>query len=256
MRGRVNLTKWATFNKSVATGPSAASAPLDYARKRPQLARRLPTGAERIVFKHRVSHETDGVWLHAGRRRSVAKKRITKVYTRTGDEGTTSLVGGRRVSKDSLRVHAYGEVDELNSVLGIARKQSTDPEVREIIRRVQNDLFLVGSELAAPEGVDVPTIGEKRIEEMEATIDRLLEELEPLKEFILPGGAGGGPYLHLARAVARRCERAIVRLTEKEGAGGTALKYMNRLSDLLFVLARIENKRGGVEETYVRFDET
>lgn len=183
----------------------------------------------------------------------MAKRRITKVYTRTGDKGLTSLIGGKRVSKASIRVEAYGDVDELNSVLGIARVEAKDGEIKEIINGIQNDLFIIGAELASPSGMEVPRIGKERIKEIEKTIDRFLKELEPLKEFILPSGSGGGPYLHLARAVSRRAERRIVKLMEEESLDGNVLAYMNRLSDLLFVMARIENKRGNFEETYVRF---
>lgn len=184
----------------------------------------------------------------------MAKKRITKVYTKTGDKGETSLVGGRRVSKASMRVEAYGDVDELNAVLGIARRESQDEEIRNLIRELQNDLFIIGADLASPPELSVPRITKERIGEIERTIDRFLEELEPLKEFILPGGSGGGAYLHLARCVSRRVERRIVRLMEEEQVGEEALIYLNRLSDLLFVMARIENKRSKFEETYVEFN--
>lgn len=181
------------------------------------------------------------------------KKRITKVYTRTGDKGITSLIGGERVVKASARVEAYGDVDELNSVLGIARLEAQDNEIKEIITEIQNDLFIIGADLASPPEIRVPRINKDRITELEEIIDRFLEELEPLKEFILPGGRGGGPYLHLARTVSRRAERRIVKLIQEEQLNENVLAYINRLSDLLFVMARIENKRGNFEETYVRF---
>ncbi|MEM4657865.1 MAG: cob(I)yrinic acid a,c-diamide adenosyltransferase [Candidatus Methanosuratincola sp.] len=183
----------------------------------------------------------------------MAKKRITKVYTKTGDNGETSLVGGKRVSKASARVEAYGEVDELNAVLGIARRESQDEEIRDLIRELQNDLFIIGADLASPPELPVPRITKERIGEIERTIDRFLEELEPLKEFILPGGSGGGAHLHLARCVSRRVERKVVKLMEEEHVGEEALIYLNRLSDLLFVMARIENKRSKFEETFVDF---
>jgi cob(I)alamin adenosyltransferase len=184
----------------------------------------------------------------------MAKKRITKVYTKTGDKGLTSLVGGKRVSKASARVGAYGDVDELNSVLGIVRAEVKDDEIKRIINEIQNDLFIMGADLASPPEIQVPRIKKERIDEIEKIIDKLLEELDPLKEFILPSGRGGGPYLHLARTVSRRAERKIVKLMEDEQLNENVLVYINRLSDLLFVMARIENKRGNFEETYVRFD--
>jgi cob(I)alamin adenosyltransferase len=184
----------------------------------------------------------------------MAKKRITRVYTRSGDDGQTSLIGGIRVSKASPRVEAYGEVDELNSVLGIVKLQAKDGYIKEIVSEIQNDLFIMGADLASPPQVQVPRIDEGRVKRLEEFIDRFLEELEPLKEFILPGGSGGGAYLHLARAVSRRVERRIVKLMEVEELNKNILAYINRLSDLLFVMARIENKRANFEETYVRFD--
>ncbi len=184
----------------------------------------------------------------------MSRKRITKVYTRTGDKGQTSLVGGKRVSKASARVEAYGDVDELNSALGIVRLEAQDNEIKEIITEIQNDLFIIGADLASPPEIQVPRISKERIREIEKIIDKFLGELEPLREFILPSGRGGGPYLHLARAVSRRAERRIVKLMEESEVNENVLAYINRLSDLLFVMARIENKRGGFEETYVRFN--
>ncbi len=183
----------------------------------------------------------------------MSKKRITKVYTRTGDAGMTSLVGGDRISKASSRVDAYGDVDELNSVLGIAYPQVKDENLRSLILAIQNDLFIIGADLASPEELDVPRIEQNRIDDLEHSIDGLLQQLEPLKEFILPGGSAGGASLHLARAVSRRAERKIVALKEAGGAVNNVLKYMNRLSDLLFVMARFENKLCENTETYVDF---
>ena len=183
----------------------------------------------------------------------MAKKRITKVYTRTGDKGLTSLIGGKRVSKDSLRVDAYGEIDELNAVLGIVRSQAEDDEIKTIISIIQNDLFIIGADLASPMDILAPRIKPDSVEKLERTIDKFLKELEPLKEFILPTGRGGGHYLHLARTVARRAERSIVKLKREEEINENVLKYINRLSDLLFVMARIENKRSGFEEAFADF---
>ncbi len=184
----------------------------------------------------------------------MAKKRLTRIYTRTGDKGETSLIGGKRVSKTSARVEAYGDVDELNSVLGIVRAEAQDIEIKEIITEIQNDLFIIGADLASPNEIQIPRISKEKIKELEGMIDKFFQELGPLKEFILPSGRGGGPYLHLARTVSRRAERRIVRVMEEEKVNENVLAYINRLSDLLFMMARIENKRGNFEETYVRFN--
>ncbi len=183
----------------------------------------------------------------------MAKKRITKVYTRTGDNGLTSLIGGKRVSKDSSRVCAYGDIDELNAVLGIVRSQAIDDEIKRALSVIQNDLFIIGADLASPMDIVAPRIKPASIKRLERTIDKFLKELDPLKEFILPTGTGAGHYLHLARTVSRRAERGIVKLRKEEEINENVLKYVNRLSDLLFVMARIENKRSGFEETYADF---
>lgn len=176
------------------------------------------------------------------------------MYTKTGDQGLTSLVGGKRVSKASPRVDAYGDVDELNAVLGLVISHGVDEQLSEQLVSIQNDLFIVGADLASPTDLEVPRIEENHITKLENAIDKLLEELEPLKEFILPSGSVSGAYLHLARTVSRRAERKIVLLMqEEEQMQGSSLIYMNRLSDLLFVMARIENKRRGVSETLVEF---
>src|SRR6185295_10692758 len=129
--------------------------------------------------------------------------RINRVYTRAGDQGQTSLVGGARVSKASLRVDAYGDVDELNSVIGLARAQMTDSEIDEVLGLIQNDLFTLGADLASPTEIEVPRIDESFVTRLEKFADQFLLELEPLKEFILPGGSEAGAVLHLARTVAR-----------------------------------------------------
>jgi cob(I)alamin adenosyltransferase len=179
--------------------------------------------------------------------------RISKVYTRTGDQGQTSLVGGERVSKASLRVDAYGDVDELNCVIGVARSRSDDKEVDEVLGLIQNDLFTLGADLASPSEIDVPRIGESFIKNLEELADRFLAELEPLKEFILPGGSEVGAVLHLARTVARRSERRVVALTATEQLNPETVVYLNRLSDLLFILARVVNNRAGVLEKMTDF---
>ena len=183
----------------------------------------------------------------------MAKKRITKVYTKTGDKGLTTLVGGSTVSKASLRVDSYGEVDELNAVIGIIRSRGVDDEIDKVLIEIQNDLFIMGADLASPAEIEAPRVRDESVEKLEKAIDRFLEELEPLKEFILPSGDGAGSYLHFARTVSRRVERRIVRLMEEEDIGENILKYLNRLSDLLFVMARIQNQRGGFSETFVNF---
>ncbi|HET9528901.1 MAG TPA: cob(I)yrinic acid a,c-diamide adenosyltransferase [Blastocatellia bacterium] len=179
--------------------------------------------------------------------------RISRVYTRTGDGGETSLVGGARVSKSSLRVEAYGEVDELNSVLGFCRSLLEDPEIDDVLGLIQNDLFTLGADLASPSDIEVPRISEAFIKTLEGYSDRFLSELEPLKEFILPGGSQSGASLHLARTVARRAERRVVQLGGAEDINPETIIYLNRLSDLLFILARAANRRAGLPEKLADF---
>lgn len=179
--------------------------------------------------------------------------RINRVYTRTGDQGQTSLVGGQRVSKASPRVDAYGDVDELNSVIGVARSRSEDKDIDEVLGLIQNDLFTLGSDLASPSGIDVPRIPESFVKKLEELSDRFLAELEPLKEFILPGGTEAGATLHLARTVARRSERRVVALSESEEVNPETIVYLNRLSDLLFILARAVNLRAAIPEKMTDF---
>jgi cob(I)alamin adenosyltransferase len=183
--------------------------------------------------------------------------RITRVYTRTGDQGETALVGGRRVAKDSQRIVAYGAIDELNSVLGIVRalatKESTKAAARliEILERLQNELFDLGSELATPPDMDYEGMwraSEGEVLELERTIDECQKSLKPLKSFILPGGGAAGAFLHQARTVCRRAEVEIFRLSRAEAVNPFVLRYLNRLSDLLFVLARWIAKKDGEPE--------
>ena len=172
-----------------------------------------------------------------------------KIYTRTGDAGDTALFGGGRVPKDHPRVTAYGEVDELNSVLGWAITQIPGGATVERLGRIQHDLFTLGSDLATPppaEGrrrPDTPPLPGDRIAEMEQWMDEADQDLPPLRRFVLPGGAPGAAVLHVARSVCRRAERAVVNLSAAEPVDGIVLAYLNRLSDLLFVLARLENAR-------------
>ena len=185
---------------------------------------------------------------------SMAKgMRISKVYTRTGDSGETSLVGGARVSKASPRVEAYGDVDELNSLIGVARALGDDKEIDEALALIQNDLFTVGGDLASPQEIAVPRVAESFVTTLEELSDRFLKELEPLTEFILPGGCEAGATLHLARTVARRAERRVVALAEIEEINSETVVYLNRLSDLLFILARAVNRRAGVAEKMTDF---
>ena len=181
--------------------------------------------------------------------------RITKVYTRTGDLGETSLVNGERVSKAHLRVAAFGDVDELNSALGVVRTFLQEPEIDGILGVIQNELFILGADLASPFDIKVPRIDEALVLKFETLIDNLLAELEPLKEFILPGGNQAGAMLHLARTIARRAERVMVSLAQAEEINPQALIYLNRMSDFLFVLARVVNQRGGVPEHLARFSQ-
>jgi len=179
--------------------------------------------------------------------------RISKVYTRTGDTGETSLVGGARVSKASVRVEAYGDVDEVNSIIGLARARLQDAEIDDALSLIQNDLFTLGADLASPSEIEVPRIQAPFVETLEQLSDRFLTELEPLKEFILPGGSEAGATLHLARTVARRAERRAVTLAKAEDVNALAIVYLNRLSDLLFILARVVNHRGAIPEKMTDF---
>ena len=174
-----------------------------------------------------------------------------RIYTRTGDKGKTGLMGGTRTSKDSARVVAYGNVDEANCVLGVVLSLSKDQEVNLLLEALQRDLFTVGADLASL-GVDSnwgPRISAEMVTAMEKTIDKFQEELPPLSAFILPSGGQVGALLHFARSVVSRAERNIVALARTEDVNENLIPYMNRLSDLLFVLARVANRREGQKET-------
>ena len=181
--------------------------------------------------------------------------RITRVYTKSGDQGETSLVDGSRVSKADLRVAAYGDVDELNSLLGLARVDLPDAQFDEWLGRIQNELFILGADLASPAGVPVPRVSAELVTTLEEHIDELMNELAPLREFVLPGGNRLAAYLHLARTVARRAERTVVALAAQVEITATAVHHLNRLSDLLFVMARAANQRGGTPETLANFSQ-
>jgi cob(I)alamin adenosyltransferase len=178
--------------------------------------------------------------------------RLTRIYTRGGDKGQTSLGSGERVPKHALRVEVYGTVDEANAAVGLAR-QHTDGEADEMLRRIQDDLFDLGADLCFPEaaekerarsGKSALRIVESQVHRLEAEIDRMNAELAPLTSFVLPGGSAASAYLHFARTVVRRAERLLARLAEAEPVNAFALQYLNRLSDHLFVLARYLNRRG------------
>ena len=175
-----------------------------------------------------------------------------KIYTRTGDAGDTGLLGGVRVSKGALRVDAYGEVDELNASLGTAAANVSNAEIGSVLEQIQRDLFSVGALLANPTGTgkknEKISLDPEVVQRMEETIDRFDSRLPDLKQFILPGGSPGGALLHQARAVCRRAERRVVGLAASEPVAESVIPYLNRLSDLLFVLARFENQGSGVEE--------
>lgn len=171
-----------------------------------------------------------------------------KIYTKTGDAGTTGLIDGSRVGKDDLRVSAYGEVDELNSVLGLARAEEAGPALDALLHEVQRDLFALGAQLADPkeriaERKQKAAIADARVQALEDAIDEHEAELPALKAFILPGGSRLGAHLHLARTVCRRAERGVVRLSRQARVDPQLVVYLNRLADLLFVLARHANHR-------------
>ena len=175
-----------------------------------------------------------------------------KIYTKTGDQGDTSLFGGGRVSKNAPRIEAYGTVDELNSILGWALSQSPDPHIEETLSDLQQELFVLGADLATPIGskASVTRIQSEDFERLEQLIDRFDENLPSLKNFILPGGSSCGAALHLARTVCRRAERAVVAcLQTDEEINKNTIVYLNRLSDLLFVLARYQNHWADQKET-------
>ncbi len=173
--------------------------------------------------------------------------RLTRIYTRSGDSGQTSLTGGARVAKHDVRVAAYGAVDEANAAIGLARTVCSQ-ETDVLLARVQNDLFDLGADLSTPEdpaSKKTLWIVATQVERLEAEIDAINQNLPPLESFILPGGSPGAAFLHMARATIRRAERLACELAAAKEINPEALRYMNRLSDYLFVLARAENSRSG-----------
>jgi cob(I)alamin adenosyltransferase len=177
--------------------------------------------------------------------------RLDRIYTRGGDQGQTSLGDGARTPKCHIRVKAYGGIDEANAAIGVALLQIDDPEVKSLLSLVQNDLFDIGADLCVPECEGSTRsrlrVSAKQVETLEQQIDKFNDALTPLTSFILPGGSPASAHLHLARAIVRRAERDIVELVQSEAINEEALKYVNRLSDLLFVLCRHLNARGAAD---------
>jgi cob(I)alamin adenosyltransferase len=171
-------------------------------------------------------------------------------FTGTGDKGETSLFGGTRVRKNSLRVEAYGNLDELNSFIGLSISQTKDEKIKNILTEVQNDLFVCGSELSTPEKInyEIPEITAQHVKKIEDFTNEIGSQLNPVNKFILPGGSIDAALLHSIRAICRRAERSIVALSEKEKINEEIIKYCNRLSSLFFVLARYANKISNVKE--------
>ncbi|MGK2923072.1 MAG: cob(I)yrinic acid a,c-diamide adenosyltransferase [Methyloceanibacter sp.] len=184
---------------------------------------------------------------------------LNKIYTRTGDDGTTALGTGERVAKYDLRVEAYGTVDETNAVIGLARLHTgdTDPALDAMLARIQNDLFDLGADLCFPDetkdGSARLSVSDAQVARLESEIDEMNRSLEPLRSFVLPGGRPAASFLHLARTVSRRAERLIVALASRPGepVSEPAIRYVNRLSDFLFVAARYANDKGATDVTWV-----
>jgi cob(I)alamin adenosyltransferase len=181
---------------------------------------------------------------------------LSRIYTRTGDDGTTGLISGKRVSKDSVHIEACGSLDELNAAIGVVRSHALPESVDKALRLVQESLFTIGAELASPEEADPKNqrFGNDEIGNLEKEIDAFEESLTPLKQFILPGGTAAGAHLHLVRAVARRAERRCVSVSRIKRLNPQILVYLNRLSDLCFVLARYVNRQQSVSEFHPTID--
>lgn len=171
--------------------------------------------------------------------------RLTKIYTKTGDEGKTGLSDGSRVDKFSTRIEGLGNIDELNSIIGIILTEELPSPIKENLNKIQHDLFDIGGELSIPDHI---VINEDKVLFLEESLDKINKTLPPLKEFILPGGSKESAYCHLARTVCRRSERVLFKLSKSEKINPVSLKYINRLSDYLFVLARFINKSNGVKD--------
>jgi len=172
-----------------------------------------------------------------------------KIYTKTGDDGTTGVQGGKRISKSNLRIKAYGMVDELNANIGLVLSKKFDDDIENLLRNIQNDLFVVGSDLSNPDLTNMKNrITTEMVTNVEKTIDRLENELPPITNFILPGGHEVASLIHISRTIARRAETIVISLNEKEKINDECIKFLNRLSDLLFVVARIVNKKNGFND--------
>ncbi|MDY0012621.1 MAG: cob(I)yrinic acid a,c-diamide adenosyltransferase [Rhodocyclaceae bacterium] len=171
--------------------------------------------------------------------------RLSKIYTRTGDAGTTGLGNGNRVSKNSLRIHALGEVDELNAQVGQLLTEALPEDIQALLTGVQHDLFDLGGEICIP---GMALITPRQVDHLERELDRLNDPLPPLKDFILPGGSRPAALAHLARTVCRRAERSLVALAQEEAINDAPRQYLNRLSDLLFVLGRVLNRVAGRDD--------
>ena len=171
--------------------------------------------------------------------------RLSKIYTRTGDDGSTGLGNGDRVGKDCLRVEAFGTVDELNSALGMVINAEDTPEIKNLLLTIQHHLFDLGGELSMPGTTLLPA---GRVEQLEVILDQYNQDLPALKEFILPGGGPAAAVCHLARTICRRAERRVIELARSETVNPEAIRYLNRLSDLLFVLSRVIARADGVGE--------
>ena len=179
--------------------------------------------------------------------------RLSKIYTRTGDKGTTGLGDGSRVDKDSLRVEAYGTVDELNSAVGLVLSADLPDDIRACLTRTQHELFDLGGELCMPGTTLIPA---SYVEGLEQALDGFNDDLPPLKDFILPGGSEAAARCHLARTIARRAERRVISLAHNETVNEATIRYLNRLSDLLFVIARVlARQAGGSEVLWVHGDQ-
>jgi cob(I)alamin adenosyltransferase len=177
-----------------------------------------------------------------------------KIYTKSGDKGETGLFGGERVSKDLDRIEAYGTIDELNSFIALAVLEIKDIEIRVLLEKIQGYLFILGADLSTPDSdnnkkFNIPRITEKHTEILEQDIDHFESSNDELKNFIIPGGDKGAVKLHVCRTICRRAERRVVTLSKKENIGENILIFLNRLSDLFFVIARYQNKISGIEDT-------
>ncbi len=218
-----------------------------------QRSQRIVSGTRRLLPhspRPRPLAKGGGRLVRGGRlRHAGGMVRINRVYTRAGDDGTTALAGGQRVPKESLRIEAYGTVDELNSAIGVAVASGLEAPLAEPFGVIQQVLFNLGAELATPRAPDEeasgPRVEGRHIDQLEAWIDAWNEDLDPLTSFILPGGDLTAAHLHLARTICRRAERITFALSREEYAGEFTARYLNRLSDLLFVAARLQNQLGG-----------